>query len=139
MSGPILTTARGTAFAPLICWPLLPVPDADGRLAFPDLPTSIRQRIEAVLRTSPGEQLMRPQFGAGLERLIHQPNTNAVRARAQEAITVAVSTYEPRIVLDHVEVSPGADPGQLTVTIAYRVRATGSAEQITASVPVGNA
>ena len=139
MSGPILTTARGTTFRPPLCWPLLPVPDADGRLAFPDLATSIRQRIEAVLRTSPGEQLMRPQFGAGLELLIHQPNTNSVRAKAHEAITNAINTYEPRVVLDHVDVAPGSDPSQLSVTIAYRVRATGTAEQISANVPVGAA
>ena len=139
MSGPILTSSRGNAIKPPICWPLMPVPDADGRLAFPDLDVSVRQRIEAVLRTSPGEQLMRPQFGAGLELLVHKPNTAEVRARTQETVTALVRAYEPRILLDHVTVVPGKDLRELTITIAYRIRATGVATQVSAHVPVGGA
>ena len=139
MTGPVLASSRGNQFKPPICWPLLPVPDADGRLGFPDLETSIRQRIEAVLRTSPGEQLMRPNFGAGLELLVHQPNTAEVRARTQEAVATAVRLFEPRIVVDRVSVVPGKDPRELAITIAYRIRATGSAGQVSAKVPVGGA
>ena len=137
MSGPILTSSRGMDVRPPICWPLLPVPDPDGRLRFPDLETSVRQRIEAVLRTAPGEQLMRPTFGAGLERLIHQPNTTEVRARTQEALVQHIRLYEPRILLDRVEVNPGTDPRELLVTVAYRIRASGVAAAISARVPVG--
>jgi phage baseplate assembly protein W len=139
MSGPILSSSRGNQFRQPICWPLLPVPDADGRLAFPDLESSIRQRIEAVLRTSPGEQLMRPEFGAGLELLIHQPNTPEVRARTQETVSSAIRAYEPRVVVDRVSVVPGQDQRDLRITIAYRVRASGVAGQLSASVPVGGA
>jgi hypothetical protein len=139
MSGPILTSSRGNSFRPPICWPLMPVPDSDGRLAFPGLEASVRQRIEAVLRTSPGEQLMRPEFGAGLELLVHQPNTAEVRARAQETIREAVGAYEPRITLDGVDVAPGTDPRELLVTIAYRIRATAASGQVSATVPVGAA
>ena len=92
---PILTSSRA-GLRPPLCWPLMPVPDAEGRIRFPTLEDSIRQRIEAVLRTSPGEQLMRPAFGAGLELLVHQPNTAEVRARAQETIRQAIAVYEPR-------------------------------------------
>ncbi|HEX5182424.1 MAG TPA: GPW/gp25 family protein [Allosphingosinicella sp.] len=137
MSGPILSSSRGPDIRPPLCWPLLPVPDADGRLRFPDLESSVRQRIEAVLRTSPGEQLMRPMFGAGLELLVHQPNTTEVRARTQEALAQHIALYEPRILLDNIEVQPGADMRELLVTIAYRIRASGVATALTARVPVG--
>jgi phage baseplate assembly protein W len=139
MSGPILTSSRANQFRPPICWPLLPIPDADGRLAFPELEASIRQRIEAVLRTSPGEQLMRPEFGAGLELLVHQPNTAEIRARTQEEILDAVRTYEPRILVDRVSVTPGKDLRELAITIAYRIRATGAVSQLSANVKVGAA
>ena len=59
---------------PLIGWPLFAVPDGDGRLDWPDLETSVRQQIRVILSTRPGEQLMRPEFGAGLDRLLHEPN-----------------------------------------------------------------
>jgi phage baseplate assembly protein W len=137
MSGPILTTANGTVFRSPICWPLMPVPDEEGRMAFPDLEMSIRQRIESVLRTSPGEQLMRPEFGAGLELLIHQPNTTEVRARTQESVMQHLRAYEPRIMIDSVHVAPGEDPRELIVSVGYRIRSTGVAGQISARVPVG--
>lgn len=139
MSGPILTSSRGAQFRPPLCWPLMPVPDSEGRIRFPTLEDSIRQRIEAVLRTSPGEQLMRPGFGAGLELLVHQPNTAEVRARAQETIRQAIAVYEPRVTLDGVDVVAGSDPRELLVTVSYRIRATASAGQISARVPVGAA
>lgn len=137
MPGPILTSSKGTAFRPPICWPLLPVPDSEGRIRFPDLESSVRQRIEAVLRTSPGEQLMRPAFGAGLELVIHQPNTAEVRARCRDNVLQNVRTYEPRILVDRVDVAPGADLRELEVTLSYRIKATGAAGQVSARVPVG--
>ena len=139
MSGPILTSSRGAQIRPPLCWPLLPLPDESGRLGFPDLETSVRQRIEAVLRTSPGEQLMRPYFGAGLELAIHKPNSASTRAELNRDIEAHVSTFEPRIVLDQVEVASGDDPSILIVTIAYRIRQLGVATAITVSVPVGGA
>ncbi len=139
MSGPILTSSRGAQIRPPLCWPLLPIPDESGRLNFPDLEASVRQRIEAVLRTSPGEQLMRPYFGAGLELAIHRPNTASVRAELSGDISAHIRAFEPRIVLDQIDVAPSDDPSVLTVTIAYRIRQIGVATAITLSVPVGGA
>lgn len=139
MSGPILSSSRGAQIRPPLCWPLLPVPDDDGRIGFPDLETSVRQRIEAILRTSPGEQLMRPQFGAGLELAIHKPNTVSTRAELERNIFAHVSAFEPRIVLDRVEVAPGSDPAVVMVTLAYRIRQIGVAAAMTLSVPMGGA
>ncbi len=137
MSGPIATSPDTMLARPAVGWPLLPLPDADGGLAWPDPVSSVRQMIEVILRTAPGEQLMRPAFGAGLETLINTPNTLTTRARAQEAVTEAVRRYEPRILLDRVDVDDGADPRELLVTLSYRLALTGEPGQITARVPVG--
>lgn len=139
MTGPLYTSGKAKLPSVAVGWPLLPVPDADGRLRWPDAPTSVRELIEAILRTTPGEQLMRPAFGAGLEALIHQPNSLTVRAEAQDRITAALKRYEDRILVDAVDVDSGADPRELIVTIAYRLRLTGTAGQISARVPVGTA
>src|SRR6478735_5630729 len=116
MSGPVLSSSAGVRFAEPIGWPLMPVPDADGRLGFPDLATSVRERIEAILRTAPGEQLMRPAFRGGLE----------------ERIGDHLAAFEPRILIDRVSVVEGDDSASLLVTIAYRLRATGVAGRISA-------
>lgn len=137
MTGPIATTAKPKLPSLAVGWPLLPVPDGEGRLCWPDPAASVRQMIEVILRTTPGEQLMRPRFGAGLEALIHEPNTLTTRARAQDAIVEAIRRYEPRIILDRVDVDVGQDPRELLVTLSYRLTLTGAPAQIQAHVPVG--
>jgi len=139
MAGPVLSSTSGVQFAEPIGWPLMPVPDDGGRLTYPDLSTSVRERIEAILRTSPGEQLMRPSFGVGLERVVHQPNTLALRGNIEERIGEHLRAFEPRILIDRVTVAEGDDGSSLLVTIAYRLRATGVAGTVSAQVPVGGA
>jgi phage baseplate assembly protein W len=129
-SGPVLPP-------PPIGWPLLPVPAADGTLSFPSLADSVRQQIEVILRTAPGEQLMRPGFGAGLERMLEQPNTLATRARIQERITQSLTLWEPRILLDRVDVDPAADARELLVVIAYRLRRTSEPASLSVRMPIG--
>jgi len=139
MSGPILTSSRGAQIRPPLCWPLLPLPDANGRLNFPDLESSVRQRLEAILRTSPGEQLMRPYFGAGLELAIDRPNNASVRADLNREIAAHVQAFEPRIVVDEIEVAETDDASLILVTIAYRITQIGVASAMTLGVPVGGA
>jgi len=114
-----------------IGWPLLPLPDATGALAWPDAETSVRQTIEAILRTRLGEQLMRPRFGGGLDDFVHEPNTLVTRRRIHDTIADALGKWEPRITVDRVEVwEVPNDATQVRVEIAYRLRRTGAVEQI---------
>lgn len=111
---------------PLIGWPLFARPDAHGRLDWPDLEASVRQSIRVILATRPGEQLMRAEFGAGLDRLLHAPNNLATRRQLRDWVTDALARWERRIVLDRVEVLevPGA-PSELRIEIAYRLLRSG--------------
>jgi phage baseplate assembly protein W len=112
---------------PLIGWPLFAVPDQHGRLDWPDLEASVRQGIRVVLSTRPGEQLMRPEYGAGLDRLLHAPNTLATRRQIRDWVMDALGRWERRILLDRVEVLevPGK-PADLRVEIAYRLARSGT-------------
>lgn len=112
---------------PLIGWPLLPLPDADGRLDWPDLARSVRDAIRTILATRPAEQLMRPEFGAGLDRLLQQPNTVATRRQMRDLVQASLARWERRILLDAVEVwEVDGQPGQVRVEIAYRLARTGA-------------
>ncbi len=111
----------------LIGWPLMPVPDAHGELHFPTLEESVRQQIQVILRTRPGEQLMRPIYGAGLENFLHEQNTITTRRRIQDAITDALASWEPRINVNRVEVNEVPDePARLRVEISYQLKRTGA-------------
>ena len=117
--------------APPIGWPLLPVPDSNGRLNYPSLAASVRQSIQIILRTRAGEQLMRPEFGAGLANFLEEPNTLMTRRRIQDLITESLTQWEQRIVLERVGVEQLADdPTNLRIDIAYRLKRTGALQQI---------
>jgi phage baseplate assembly protein W len=113
---------------PLIGWPLYALPDEDGRLAYPSLEESVRQQIRVILSTRPGEQLMRPGFGGGLDAMLHEPNTLATRRRIRDLVQDALTRWERRILLDRVEAwEVEGDPSQVRVEIAYRLARTGAA------------
>jgi uncharacterized protein len=137
MSGPILASTSAAVFAQPIGWPLCPQPDLNGQLQWPDLATSVRQRIEAILRTAPGEQLMHQEFGAGLETLLHQPNNSPVRAALRTHLMQHLAEYEPRIIVDQLDVDTGKTLTELLINIAYRLRTNGQTMVISARVPVG--
>lgn len=72
---------------------------------YPTLERSVRDQIRIILSTRPGEQLMRPEFGAGLEEFLHEPNTLETRRRIRDRIQESLQAFEPRILLDAIEVS----------------------------------
>lgn len=120
---------------PLIGWPLLPLPDAAGQLLWPDLARSVRDAIRTILSTRPGEQLMRPEYGAGLDRLLQQPNTLGTRRQIRDLVQSALARWERRILLDGVEVwEVDGEPSHLRVEIAYRLARTGAAGAINVTV-----
>ena len=115
---------------PLIGWPLLPQPDKGGRLSYPGLEESVRQSIEVILSTRPGEQLMRPLFGGGLQEFLDVPNTITTHRRIHDRVAAALDQWEGRIVVDRIDVNDiPEDPAQIRVEINYRIRRTGEFQQ----------
>ena len=116
-------------------WPLLPVPDANGQLHYPGLAQSVREQIQVLLSTRPGEQLMNPGFGAGLENLLTEPNTVATRSRIKELVGEALKRWEDRIVVDAISVDPVSDAATgvadgVRVEIAYRLLRTAAPARV---------
>jgi len=123
-----------TTYQDPIGWPFLPVPQA-GQLVYPTLEQSVRDSIRIILMTRPGEQLMRPRYGAGLQNFLDEGNTIALRAQIQTAIVQSLQNYENRITVDAVDVdpAPGAS-GQVQVQIHYRLLRTNVSQQIGATM-----
>jgi phage baseplate assembly protein W len=90
-----------------------------GILPYLDGPEKVRQSIEIILDTEPGERIMRPTFGCGLRRFLMKPNTVATRALIQHDVELALATWEPRIQVSAVDVSPGDDPALVYIQVAY--------------------
>lgn len=99
-------------------FPVRPEPP-DGRLAYQDGPEKVRQAIEIILDTEPGERIMRPTFGCGLRAYLMMPNTVATRALIKRDVTLALTEWEPRIDLVAVDVTEGDDPSLVLIGVAY--------------------
>ena len=94
-------------------------PGPDGRLAYTGGDAIIRQSIETILDTDPGERVMLPTFGCGLRRYLAQPNTTATRTSMQQEISGSLARWEPRIQVTEVSVTPGDDPALVWISIRY--------------------
>ena len=82
----------------------------------------IRQLIRQVLLTAPGERINRPDFGAGLRRLIFSPNSPATASLAQATVREALDTWLGAFIsVDDVQTE--AQDERLDVTIHYTVLA----------------
>jgi phage baseplate assembly protein W len=105
--------------------PLRPDPRSGG-LDYAAGPAKVQQSIFIILDTEPGERVMRPTFGCGLRRYLMAPNTTATRALIQRDVDAALTTWEPRIRVNSVQVSPGDDPSEVLIEIFYTLVRDGS-------------
>ena len=105
-----------------------PVKPVNGRLAWAKYEEDVEQAIEIILRTSPGERVMLPAFGAGLRDFVFAGNSPPTHRRVEDAVRRALVEYEPRIDVEQVRASASADePNLMEVEIDYVVRRTNAA------------
>jgi phage baseplate assembly protein W len=95
--------------------------DARGRTAETSEDEHIRDLIEQVLFTSPGERVNRPDFGSGLLRLVFAPNGDALAATTQSTVLGALQQWLGElIVVEGVQVE--SEDSTLRVTVQYVIR-----------------
>ena len=98
--------------------------DERGRTASAGYAEHIRDLIEQVLFTSPGERVNRPTFGCGLAQLVHEPNSDAIAGATQ--VLVQGSLQQCLGALIEVEsLTVASDEALLEVKLVYKLRATG--------------
>lgn len=92
--------------------------DTRGRTASAGDDDHIRELIEQILFTSPGERVNRPDFGSGLMQMVFQPNSTELAAALQFTVQGALQQMlGDRIQLQAVQVS--SSEGTLQVTVQY--------------------
>lgn len=94
--------------------------DGRSRTAVTNRDDHIRDLIEQVLFTSPGERVMRPDFGSGLLALVFEPNSIALAATTQMLVQGALQQHLSHLIaVQGVEVLN--DDGALRVNVRYVV------------------
>jgi uncharacterized protein len=92
--------------------------DGRGRTARTDAADHLRDLIEQVLFTSPGERVMRPNFGSGLLGLVFEPGGPELVAATQHLVQGALQQELGHLIaVEDVEVTQ--EEGALSVVVAY--------------------
>jgi phage baseplate assembly protein W len=99
--------------------------DPTGRLAMAEDEAAVRQSIMLLISTTPGERVMRPDYGCSLARLVFAPNDETTAGLAIHHVRSAVTRWEPRVEIVHVDAIRDPDRAEtLQILLDYRVRAT---------------
>ncbi len=106
-------------------------------LAVVELEDDVRQMIEQILMTAPGERVNRPTFGVGIDAYVFEADSPMLAAQLQVALDENV--YEElgtNVQIARVDVT--ADDDQLRVDIQFELVGTVTGLQsMTVSVPRG--
>jgi uncharacterized protein len=84
----------------------------------------IRDMIEQLIFTNPGERVNRPDFGSGLLQLVFAPNSPELAATLQFSLQAALQRWLGDLIeLQELEVT--SEEASLHVVVQYVVRRTG--------------
>ena len=100
--------------------------DGRGRTAEAGYAAHIADMIEMLLFTSPGERVMRPDFGCGLADLVFEPNSIELVATLRVSVQAGLQRWLGDLI-DVTGIEIERDEGVLSIRVAYLVRATGTA------------
>lgn len=110
--------------------------DGRGRTAETTDEEHIRDLIEQVLLTAPGERVMRPSFGSGVMQLVFAPNSAELAAATQFLVQGALQQWlGDLIAVDAVQVD--AIDSALFVQVRYVVRRTQARGEARVALPGG--
>ncbi len=118
---------RGIGFPPRI--------GPDGRLAWSEGEANVRESIRIILMTELNERVRLPGFGGSLGLYLFEPNTVTTRHLISDRIVKALEQWEPRILVQSVDVDPDPSDSQAAIaTIIYKLVATQSRERVSLNV-----
>lgn len=117
-------------------------PFREGTQSFPEVATdndAVRQSLIQLLGTVRGERQMRPDFGTDLIKRVFESNTPALADICRYEVQIAVTRYEPRVLLQKVDAVRDVDKGVLRLEIEYVNTVTQQLQglQMTLPIPLG--
>lgn len=85
----------------------------------------IRESLQILLSTTPGERILEPEFGCNIRSLVFENFTLSVKTMAREMIRRAILFFESRITVNGIDFNLDMiDNGYLEILIDYTVCST---------------
>lgn len=104
--------------------------DSRGQTASTDDNDHVRDMIEQLIFTAPGERVNRPDFGSGILQLIFAPNSPELAATVQFTLQAAIQRWLGDVI-EIQDLAVQATDASLTIDMQYVIRRTN--EQQTAT------
>src|SRR5262249_20156331 len=104
--------------------------DGRGRTAEADVEAHIRDLIEQLLLTAPGERVNRPTFGSGALQLVFAPNSDALAAALRLGVQAGLQEWLGDLI-EVTEVEVENLDSTLRLEVRYVVRRTGETRTAT--------
>ena len=97
--------------------------DRQGRTATAEADEHVRQMIEQLLFTAPGERVNRPSFGSGLGQLVFAPNSDQLAAALHASTQAALQQFLGDVIEVH-DLEVINEDARLNVKLDYSILAT---------------
>jgi phage baseplate assembly protein W len=109
--------------------------DSRGRTATTDDNDHIRDMLEQLLFTNPGERVNQPDFGSGLLQLVFAPNSPELAATVQFTLQAAIQRWLGDVIsLSDLQVQ--SVDSTLTINLSYVIRLSNSPQTATFTTTV---
>ncbi len=97
----------------------------DGEIDMVSDEQDIKESLFILLSTNPGENLMHPDYGCPLHRLIFDPIDGILPIKIVDMVRTAIIYFEPRVIVNDVIVSQNPDQdGRIDILLEYTIANT---------------
>ena len=80
----------------------------------------VKENMQQILLTNPGERIMLPDFGVGLRRYVFEMNDEQLATVIREKIVAQIAKYEP--LADIIDIQFKMIDNEMKIRIIYRIR-----------------
>ena len=110
----------------------------DGFATTKTIEETIKQNFKSLLLTRPGERIMDPDFGVGMDTFLFENFNDGTFSSINKRIVDQVNVYMPQITIERIDFnSSEQDQNQLNITIRYRIDPLGTTDILDFPVSAG--
>jgi len=98
--------------------------------ALSDRREHVREQIEQLLYTDPGERVFRPEFGVGVRTLVFEPNDSALRELTKQRLVASLAdALQGEVDPKSLQVSVRTEGEKLIIDVSYALATIGHTEK----------
>jgi hypothetical protein len=83
---------------------------------------ALRDGVIQLIMTSRGARVMRPDYGTDIRKSVFEPMDTTILQTLKGQITQTIATYEPRVVVQQLNLIPDEDRNSLTISLVLSTK-----------------